>query len=81
MGEGDVGGAVHELAEVEDAFFGLEVEGDAHVDAALAEVSVHGAVVAVLVHEGDDVAEVGAELGGVDGGVFPAFPAGARCRE
>ncbi len=77
VGEGDVGGAVHELAEVEDALFGFEVEGDAHVDAALAEVSVHGAVVAVLLHEGDDVAEVGAELRGVDGGVFPALPAGA----
>ena len=77
VGEGDVGGAVHELAEVEDAGAGFEVEADAHVDAALAEVSVHGAVVAVLVHEGDDLAEVGAELSGLDGGVFPALPAGA----
>ncbi len=43
VGEGDVGGAVDELAEFEDAGFGFEVEVEAHVDAALAEVAVHGA--------------------------------------
>ena len=42
VGEGDVGGAVHELAEVEDAGAGFEVEVEAHVDAALTEVAVHG---------------------------------------
>ncbi len=42
VGEGDVGGAVHELAEVEDAGGSFEVEVEAHVDAALAEVAVHG---------------------------------------
>ncbi len=47
------------------------------MDAALAEVAVHGARVAVLVHEGDDSAEVGAKLEGVDGGVLPSLPAGA----
>ena len=77
VGEGDVGGAVDELAEFEDAGRSLEVEVEAHVDAALAEVAVHGAGVVVLVHERADGAEVAAELSGVDGGVFPALPAGA----
>ncbi len=77
MGEGDVGGVVHELAEFEDAGGSFEVEVEAHVDAALAEVAVHGARVAVLVHEGADGAEIAAELGGIDGGVFPALPSGA----
>ena len=48
MGEGDVGGAIDELAEFEDACGSFEIEVEAHVDAALAEVAVHGARVAVL---------------------------------
>ncbi len=76
VGEGDVGGAVDELAEIEDAGGGFEVEVEAHVDAALAEVAVHCGGVVVLVDEGVDGAEVAAELRGVDGGVFPALPAG-----
>ncbi len=77
VGEGDVGGAVHELAELDDAGWGFEVEVVAHVDAALAEVAVHGAAVVELLHERGDLAEVAAELGGVDGCVFPALPTGA----
>jgi hypothetical protein len=77
VGEGDVGGAIHELAELENAGRGLEIEVMAHVDAALAEVAVHGALVAELVHQRIDGAEIGAELRGIDGGVFPAFPASA----
>ena len=77
VGEGDVGGSLDELAELEDAGAGFEVEVEAHVDAALAEVAVHGAEVAVLLHEGVELAEVGAELRGVDGGVLPALPAGS----
>src|SRR5882762_3882382 len=77
VGEGDVGGAVDELAEFENAGGGFEVEVEAHVNAALAEVAVHGAGVAELLHEGVDGAEVAAELEGIDGGVLPALPAGA----
>src|ERR1700733_23379 len=77
VSEGDVGGAVHELAEGEDAFGGFEVEVDAHVDAALAEVSVHRAGVVELGHENANGAQVAAELCGVDGGVFPALPSGS----
>ena len=76
MSEDDVGGLIDETAELENAGGGFEVEVQAHVDAALTEVSVHGAVVAVVGHEGADGAEVAAELGGIDGGVFPALPAG-----
>ena len=75
VGDDDVGGAVDELAEGEDAGLGLEVEVEAHVDAALAEVAVHGAAVVELAHEGVDGAEIGALLRGIDGGVFPALPA------
>jgi hypothetical protein len=60
VGEGDVGGAVDELAEFENAGGGFEVEVEAHVDAALAEVAVHGGGVVVLVDEGVDGAEVAA---------------------
>ena len=49
----------------------------AHVDATLSEVAVHGAAIAILVHEGKDGAEIAAELGGIDGCILPAFPAGA----
>ena len=48
VGEGDVGGTIHELAKFEDAGAGFEIEVEAHVDAALAEVAVHCAGVVVL---------------------------------
>ncbi len=76
VGESNVGGAVHELAEFEDSFFGLEVKVEAHVDAALTEMPVHGARVVVFGHEGADGAEVAAELRGVYGCIFPALPSG-----
>ena len=43
VGESDVGGLIDEATEFENAFRGFEIEVDAHVDAALTEVSVHGA--------------------------------------
>ena len=45
VSDDDVGGAVDEFAELQDARLGLQVEVDAHVDAALAEVAVERAVV------------------------------------
>jgi hypothetical protein len=44
------------------------------VDAALPDVAVPGAVVAVAVPQPADVAQVVADAGGVDGGVLPALP-------
>ena len=52
---------VEELAEVLDALDGLQVEVDPGVDAALAEVAVERAVVAVLLEQLAEVAEVGAD--------------------
>ena len=76
VGESDVGGAVDELAEVEDAGFGFEIEVEAHVHAALAEVAVHCAGVVELLHQRVDGAEIAAELRGIDGGILPSLPPG-----
>ena len=48
VGESDVGGVVHELTKFENTGGGFEVEVEAHVDAALAEVAVHGARVVCI---------------------------------
>ena len=74
-GENDIGGAVEELAEVAQALWSVEVEVDAHVDAALTVVAVERTAVAVLGHQRGDAAEVFAEARGRNGGIFPAFPA------
>ena len=60
VADDEVGGAIDEFSVVADSFFGLEVEVDAHVDAAVTEVSVEGAGVVVLVEEGADVAQISA---------------------
>ena len=73
--EDDVGGLVDEAAVLRDAFGGLEVEGDAQVDAALAEVAVHRRAIAVALDEREELAQIRAEKLGRDGGVFPAFAA------
>ena len=54
----------------------MEVEVDAHVDAAVAEMSVEGAGVVVLVEERANVAQIAAEFFGSDSGVVPALPLG-----
>src|SRR5271170_974252 len=81
VGERDVRGAVHELAEFEDAGGGFEVEVEAHVDATLAKVAIHCAAISVFVHERADGPEVAAEPGGVDGCVLPTLPSGADTRD
>ena len=57
-----------------DALVGLQLEVDPGVDAALAEVAVKRAVVAELLEQLAEVAEVGADAVGGDGGVLPALP-------
>src|ERR1700722_15290958 len=71
-----VGRGFHELPEFRDAFFGLQIEANAVVDAAVAEVSVERALVVELVEQAAEVAEIGAEFFGSDRGVFPALPVG-----
>ena len=52
----------------------FEIEVDARVHAALAEVAVHRAAIAVSLHQRPQLAEIGAEQFGANGGVLPAFP-------
>ena len=72
-----VGRLVHEGAELADALRRLQVEVDAHVDAALAEVAEVGGAVAVLVEQGCLLAQVVAQLLRGHGGVLPALPGGS----
>ena len=65
---------VDEGAVLRDPGGGLEVEVDARVDAALAEVAVEVALVAVLVEELAQIAKVVPESRGRDGGILPPFP-------
>ncbi len=65
---------VQELAEVLHALVGLQLEVDPGVDAALAEVAVERAVVAVLLEQLAEVAEVRADAVGRHGGIFPPLP-------
>ena len=69
-----IGGLLHKLAELGDASFRLQIKVDAGVHAAVAEVSVERAFVAVSGKHLAEVAEIAAEFFGRDGGVFPAFP-------
>ena len=57
-----VGGLLDELAEPPAAAGVLELEVDAHVHAAVAEVAVGHAVERVLLQQGVEVAQVGAQL-------------------
>ncbi len=74
VGHRQVGGLLHEPAVPHPAVGGLEVEVDPEVETALAEVTVHTAVVAVPVHDRPEVGEVVAESLGGDGGVLPSRP-------
>ena len=74
VGHHQLGRLVHEAPELLDPVGGLEVEVDAVVDAALAEVAVEHAVVAVLVHERAQIAQVGAHLVGRHAGILPPGP-------
>ena len=81
VSERDVGGAIDELAEFENAGWRFEVEVKAHVDAALTEMTVHCARVVVFLHECGDGAEVTTQLRWVDGSVLPTLPASADSRD
>ncbi len=66
------GGLAQETAPDLDALGGTRVEGDAGVDAAVAEVSVERGLVAVAVDQCLEFAQVVAEAQRIDRGVFPA---------
>ncbi len=57
-----------------DVLGGVKAEIDAAVDAALPEVAVEDDEIVVAVAEGVEVAEVGPELCGFNGGILPAVP-------
>ena len=71
VGDDEVCALLHERPERLHAGGGLQVEVHAGVHAPLAEVAVVDAPVAVVVEDLLEVAQVGAELVGVDGGVLP----------
>ncbi len=69
-----VGRLIQVRAEMPDALDRLQIEVDPRVDTPLAEVSIQGAVVAVLLEELAEVDEVILELVGMDGRVLPPLP-------
>ena len=74
IADDEVGGCFHELTEFCDTIFRLQVEVDAGVNAAVAEVAVERAGVTIAGHQLAQVAKIGPEFFRGDGGVFPAFP-------
>ena len=74
VADDEVGGFFDELAELGDAFFRLQVEVEARVHAGVAEMSVERAFVIEGGHHFAEVAEIGAEFFGSDGGILPTFP-------
>ena len=74
IADDEIGGLFDEVAELRDAFFRLQIEVEAGVNAGVAEVAVERAFVVEGGHHFAEVAEIGAEFFGSDGGVFPAFP-------
>ena len=70
----EIGGLVHERLVCLDALRCLEIEIDARVDAALAEMAVQGATVLILVEQLAEAAQVRAKLRGRNRGILPALP-------
>ena len=76
----EIGGLVDECAVGRDAAPRPEVEIDPRVHAALAEMAVEIAFVAVAIEQRAKIAKVRAELRRRHGRVFPAFPGDALVR-
>ncbi len=81
VAENDIGGAVEKFAEIAQPLFGVEIEIDAHVHAALSVVAVERAAIAVLIHQRGDAAQVSAELRRRHSGIFPTFEAVGLTRD
>src|SRR5947209_2420100 len=76
VADDEVGGTLDECAVVANTVGALEVEADAHVNAAVAEVSVERAAIVVLVEQLADVAQIGAEFCRRNRCVVPTLPFG-----
>src|SRR5262249_27989929 len=74
VADNQIGGLVDERAKVANSFDGTEVEVDTRVNAALPEVSIERAIVTMLLEQAAQVAQVGTDLLGRNGGVLPTFP-------
>jgi hypothetical protein len=74
VGDAQVGGLLDEGSVLAQPVGMAQVEADARVDAALPEVAVGRALVAVLVEQLAEVAEIGAGLVGRDRRVLPPRP-------
>src|ERR1035437_4780955 len=70
-----VGGFIDKLSILCNSFSGLEIEGEAEVHTALAEVPIHRRAIAVAIDQAEQIAQICAEKFGRNGGVFPAFAA------
>src|SRR3984885_2221653 len=60
--------------------FALEIEADAHVDASMPEVSVEGAFITVLIHEGANIAQIAPQFFRGYCCIVPSFPLWRRAR-
>ena len=69
-----LGGLVHKRLELFDPLRSVQVEADPAVDAALAEMPVERGLIAIFVEQLTQLGQVGADLVGRHGGVFPARP-------
>ena len=74
------GGLAQKTAPFRDACMGLEVERDARVDAAVAEMAVERGLIIEAVDQLLELAQIIAEPQRIDRGVFPADRRIGRCR-
>src|ERR1022692_2380798 len=75
IADDQIGSLFHELAEVGDAWLGLQIEVHAHGYAGVSEVPIESAPVAIGLHHLLQIAKIVAELVGSDGGILPTLPA------
>src|ERR1700719_3217835 len=73
-------GTINELTILSNAFFTLEIEAHAHVNATMPEVPIKRTAIVVLVHQFSNVAQIAAQLFRRDRGVVPSFPLSHRSR-
>src|SRR6266481_4862758 len=60
IGNHEVGGAIDELTVFANTRFAFQVEGDAHVYAAVPKMSVERAVISIFVHQAANIAQIAA---------------------
>src|ERR1700676_3324936 len=75
-----IGGTFDELSVIANSRFAFQIETDAHVDAAVSEMSVERGVIIVFVQQFADIAEVSAQFFRCNGRVVPSLPFWRRAR-